>query len=138
MIGVVIVTHGGLGIELLKTAEMIIGKRRNVSVVSIDQKNSVDSARDRVSKAIKDVDGGDGVLLLTDMFGGTPSNIGISFLDELNIEVVSGVNLPMLMKISSLEEESDLREAANLIKEYGKENISVASNLLSRHVEKES
>ncbi len=79
MIGVVIVTHGGLGIELLKTAEMILGKRRNVSVVSIDQKNSVDSARDRVSKAIKDVDGGDGVLLLTDMFGGTPSNIGISF-----------------------------------------------------------
>ncbi len=138
MIGVVIITHGGLGIELLKTAEIIIGKRRNVSVVSIDQKNSVDSARDRVSKAIKDVDGGDGVLLLTDMFGGTPSNIGISFLDELNIEVVSGVNLPMLMKIPSLEEELELREAANLIKEYGKENISVASNLLSRHVEKES
>lgn len=138
MIGVVIITHGGLGIELLKTAEMILGKRRNVSVVSIDQKNSVDSARDRVSKAIKDVDGGNGVLLLTDMFGGTPSNIGISFLDELNIEVVSGVNLPMLMKIPSLEEELELREAANLIKEYGKENISVASNLLSRHIEKES
>ncbi len=138
MIGAVIVTHGNLGIELLKTAEIIVGKTRNISVVSIDQKDSVDSARERVKTAIKDVDAGDGVLLLTDMFGGTPSNIGISFLDELNIEVVSGVNLPMLMKISSMEEKSDLREVANLIKEYGKENISVASDLLSKHVERGS
>ncbi|MBI5182805.1 MAG: PTS sugar transporter subunit IIA [Nitrospinae bacterium] len=136
MIGVVIITHGSLGIELLKTAEMIIGKTRNVNVVSIDQNNSVDLARARISNAIKEVDAGDGVLVLTDMFGGTPSNISISFLDELNIEVVSGVNLPMLMKVPSIEEKSDIKEAANLIKEYGRENISVASDLLSRHVEK--
>jgi len=130
MIGAVIITHGRLGEELLNIAELISGKQENFKAISITSMDKVDDARKKIKNAIKEVDKGKGVLLLTDMFGGTPSNISLSFLDESNVEVITGVNLPMLLKLLDSREEKELKELANLIMEYGRKNISVASNRL--------
>lgn len=130
MIGAVIITHGRLGGELLNIAELISGKQENFKAISITSMDKVDDARKKIKNAIKEVDKGKGVLLLTDMFGGTPSNISLSFLDESNVEVITGVNLPMLLKLLDSREEKELKELANLIMEYGRKNISVASNRL--------
>lgn len=130
MIGVVIVAHGKLAHELMSTAELILGPQENFTAVSLHADWEVDEAREALKKAIGKVDQGKGVLLLTDLFGGTPSNLCLSFLEDDNIEVVSGVNLPMLIKLPSFTDKHDLGEVAMLIMEYGKRNISVASRRL--------
>ena len=130
MIGVVVVTHGELAQELLKTTESIVGSLENFEAVSVNAERDAEDERRTIEEAIRKVDQGDGVILLTDLFGGTPSNICLSFLKEMDVEVVSGVNLPMLIKLPSFMNNNNLEEAANLTMEYGKRNISVASRRL--------
>lgn len=130
MIGVVVVAHGGLAHEFLKTTESIVGPLENFTAVSLQGDWEADQARQAIQEAIRKVDKGDGVLLLTDLFGGTPSNICLSFLEDGNVEVISGVNLPMLIKLPSFTDEHKLQEAAMLAMEYGKRNISVATQRL--------
>ncbi len=131
MVGGLIVTHGRLAVELLNAAEAILGDIQHVAAVSIGWHDDVDMASAMVEKAIKRVDTGSGVLVLTDMFGGTPTNIASTFLDEGAIEVVTGVNLPMLIKLIQIGDEVDLADAAKLVRENGQNNIYIASELLS-------
>ena len=129
-VGVVVVTHYGVGKEFLQAMRLIIPEAPEFPFVSLDPAEPVDQMRSRIQAAIREVDQGEGVLILTDMFGGTPSNVALSFLTEHRIEVVTGVNLPMLIKLGSLQDEKPLEELAGLIKEYGQRNISVASEVL--------
>ena len=132
MIGVLITTHGNLGIELIRVAELIKGPLNGVLHVSTDQTKCVEDLKKEIGDTIKKLDKGKGVLILTDLFGGTPSNISLSFLKEGKVEVVTGVNLPMMLKLSEVKAEMSLNEYACMIKEYGKKNISVASEILSK------
>jgi PTS system mannose-specific IIA component len=134
MIGVLVITHSNLGSELIKAAEMIKGDLPGIIPVSIDANKSLKSINKEITSAIKKVDSKKGVLILTDLFGGTPSNISLSFLKEGKVEVVTGVNLPMLLKISTMRDEADLREFANFIRDYGRKNIYLASEVLNRKV----
>ncbi len=129
-VGVVIVTHYRLGEEFLQALRLIVPDAPPFGAVSIDPKQSVEEMRRAISQSLAKVDQGQGVLVLTDMFGGTPSNISLSFLEEHRVEVVTGVNLPMLIKLATLTEEKPLEELAAFIKSYGQRNISVASEIL--------
>lgn len=131
MIGIVIVTHGKLGKELVSTADIIVGKLENTITVSFDSLQGPENTKTHLEEAIGKVDRKEGVILLTDLFGGTPSNIAISFLNNDGIEVVSGVNLPMIIKIPFLKNAKNVHEAAKMLKKCGHESISVASHLLS-------
>lgn len=129
-IGVVLVTHYRLGEELLQALRLIVPDATDFRAVSIEPTQSVDEMRAGIEAALKEANHGHGVLVLTDMFGGTPSNISLSFLDEHPVEVVTGVNLPMLIKLATGVVPSDLVELATFIKDYGRRNISVASEIL--------
>ena len=129
-VGVVVVAHYRLGEELLQALRLIVPGASGFEAVSIEPKPSVDEMRASIAEAIDRVDAGAGVLILTDMFGGTPSNIALSFLGERRVEVVTGVNLPMLIKLATLRKEQPLEELAPFIKGYGQRNISLASELL--------
>lgn len=129
-VGVVIVTHYGLADEFLQALRLIIPDSPDFFAVSLDPSQSVEEMRERIHTGLKAAERGDGVLILTDMFGGTPSNMCLSFLEEHRVEVVTGINLPMLIKLATLSEEKPLEELATFIKEYGQRNISVASQLL--------
>ena len=129
-IGVVIVTHYRLGAEFLQALRLIVPDCPEFGSVAIEPSQSVNQMREAISIALRERDTGDGVLILTDMFGGTPSNMSLSFLDEHHVEVVTGINLPMLIKLATLTEEKSLEELARFVKEYGRRNISVASQLL--------
>jgi PTS system mannose-specific IIA component len=129
MVGLIVATHGRLAEELLRTAEGIVGPVARSCAVSIDSHTSVEEARGRLAAAIQQVgEEGDGVLVLTDMFGGTPANLALTFLDE-QIEVVTGVNLPMLLKLAGARSEG-LKAAAELATAQGQKNITLASGLL--------
>lgn len=130
MIGVVVVTHGQLATELVNAAETIVGDLPHFAALSIGWHDDVQDARDELGAAIARVQGPEGVLVVTDMFGGTPSNLGITFLDKQKVEVVTGVNLPMLIKLSSLRDAADLTAVARQIREHGRNAIWVASDLL--------
>lgn len=132
MIGIVIVTHGELGTELLRTAQEIVGTFLGVEAVSIHASEQIDKARKKIEAALQRVNAGGGVLILTDLFGGTPSNLVLSYLEAGRLEVVTGVNLPMLMKLPSLREEGDLRALADNLAKYGQRNILVASEFLAK------
>ena len=127
----VIVTHGHLAGELLAAAEMIIGPISHIAAVSIGWHDDVDAAREEVQRAISRVSQGAGVLLLTDMFGGTPTNIASMFLEEGSVEVVTGVNLPMVIKLASFSTEEPLAEVARKICEQGRQGIYFAGGLLA-------
>ncbi len=129
-IGVVIVTHYRLGDEFLQALRLIVPEAPEFHSVAIEPTQSVDEMRGEIASALKAADQGEGVLVLTDMFGGTPSNISLSFLEEQHVEVVTGVNLPMLIKLATFSEEKSLEDLATFIKKYGQRNISVASELL--------
>ena len=131
MVGVVLVTHGRLGEELLSTAQGIIGKLEAAASVGVGSSETMEQIRENLSKAIDGVDAGDGVLVLTDMFGGTPANLALSLLDERRVEVVTGANLPMVLKLSTARDSpATLGEIAHLIAGYGQKNIVHASDLL--------
>ncbi|OFV92662.1 MAG: hypothetical protein A3G76_02365 [Acidobacteria bacterium RIFCSPLOWO2_12_FULL_65_11] len=130
MIGVVVVTHGQLATELVNAAEMIVGELPQFTAVSIGWHDDVNDAREDIAQAIERVRGGQGVLLLTDMFGGTPSNLGMTFLEKDRLEVVTGVNLPMLIKLAGLRQSSDLLAVARQLRDDGRSAIWLASDLL--------
>jgi PTS system mannose-specific IIA component len=130
VIGVVVVTHGQLATELVNAAEMIVGDLPQFTAVSIGWHEDVNDARESILQAIERVRSDEGVLLLTDMFGGTPSNLGMTFLESGKLEVITGVNLPMLLKLASLQSLSDLSAIAREIRDHGRSAIWVASELL--------
>ena len=130
VIGVVVVTHGQLASELLNAAEMIVGDLPRFAAVSIGWHDEVNDAREDIAKAIERVQGDEGVLLLTDMFGGTPSNLGLTFLETDRVEVITGVNLPMLIKLASLQSSQNLLAVAREMRDHGRAAIRVASDLL--------
>jgi PTS system mannose-specific IIA component len=129
-IGVVLVTHYQIGKEFLHALRLIVPNTPDFLTVSIDPKQSVDEMRQLIERALKQADRGAGVLVLTDMFGGTPSNMSLSFVEEAGVEVVTGLNLPMLIKLATLSEDQPLEDLAKFIKSYGQRNISVASEIL--------
>ncbi len=130
-IGIVIITHGNLGEALLDTCSMITGESGRITSISVQAGDDVEDTRDRIASAIDGVKGDKGVILVVDMFGGTPSNISLSFLGGDDIEVVTGVNLPMLTKLRSLGADVTLREAACALRDYGQEHIKVATEYLA-------
>lgn len=131
MIGIVIVTHRQLGDALIDTAGFILASTpERVVSVSIDMNEKADKLREKISGGIKKVNQQEGVLILTDMFGGTPSNLSYSFLEEGRIEVISGVNLPILIKAINSRNDMDLGKLAECIEAYGKKSISLASGIL--------
>jgi PTS system mannose-specific IIA component len=127
----VIVTHGQLASELLAAAEMIVGAISYITSVSIGWHDDVDAARDEIERAIKRVSDGSGVLILTDMFGGTPTNIAAMFLAEREVEVVTGVNLPMVIKLASQTGDETLEMIAQRVRDQGREGIYLAGDLLA-------
>ena len=130
MIGVVVVTHGQLATELVNAAEVIVGDLPQFTAVSIGWHDDVNDAREDIAQAIERVRGDAGVLLLTDMFGGTPSNLGMTFLEKDRLEVITGVNLPMLIKLASVRGSMSLPAAVTAAQEAGRKYINVASQLL--------
>ncbi len=130
MIGVVVVTHGQLATELVNAAEMIVGDLPQFTAVSIGWHDEVNDAREDIAQAIERVRSDSGVLVLTDMFGGTPSNLAITFLEKDRVEVITGVNLPMLIKLAGLAGTADLTAVAREMREHGRNAIWVASDLL--------
>lgn len=131
MIGIVLVTHSQLGDALIEAAEFIIGnKAQDIVSVSIDLNESADKLREKIAAGIKKVDRRQGILILTDMFGGTPSNLSYSFLEEGRVEVLSGVNLPILLRAVTTRKGMELDRLAASLEVYGKKSISLASSIL--------
>jgi len=131
VIGLVIVTHGGLAQEFQAALEHVHGPQKQVAAISIGPDDDMETRRDDILLAIKEVDSGMGAVLLTDMFGGTPSNLAISVMEQARVEVIAGVNLPMLIKLASVRGECDLEDAISQAQEAGRKYISVASKILS-------
>jgi len=131
VIGVVVVTHGQLANELVNAAEMIVGDLPQFTAVSIGWHDDVNDAREDISQAIERVRGEEGVLLLTDMFGGTPSNLSISVMNRPNVEVLAGINLPMLVKLAKVRGDCSLEKSVAAAQEAGKKYITVASRVLA-------
>ena len=133
MIGLIVATHGNLGAELLSSTQMIIGPVRNARAVSISPDNSMENIRDAISAAVAEVGTDDnGVIIVTDMFGGTPANVSMTFLEPQAVEVLTGVNLPMLLKFFNSQENLALDELAGILKSYGQQSIALASEYLQR------
>lgn len=131
MIGILVVTHRQLGDALIDCVEFILGEQpASLSAISIDIRENADALRKKVTKGIKDVRTKKGVLILTDMFGGTPSNLSYSFLEEGSVEVISGVNLPILLKAVDYRKDKSLTELAEHLERFGKRSISLASGIL--------
>ncbi len=132
MVGIVLVTHGELAKELISAVNFVLSSNPSVKMegVCLDPDREFESFKQEIKTAIKKVKSNDGILLVTDMFGGTPSNISLTFLDENNIEVISGVNLPMLLKLATLSDKVTLMEAVKIAEAAGRDNIIVASKLL--------
>lgn len=131
MIGLVIVTHGGLAVEFRSALEHIVGPQSHLETVSIGAEDDMAARRTEILDAIRRTDTGEGTIILTDMFGGTPSNLAISVMDEANVEVIAGINLPILVKLASLRSEVRLHEAVALAREAGRKYIKVASQELT-------
>ncbi len=130
MIGLVLVTHGNLAEEFRAAVEHVVGAQTMLATICIGPDDNMEQRRQDIVDAISQVDGGNGVVLLTDMFGGTPSNLAISLLDKDHVEVIAGINLPMLIKFSSIRETMSLQEAVLEAKEAARKYISVASEVL--------
>ena len=131
MIGGVIVTHGQLANELVSAAEMIVGEIHHITAVSIGWHDDVDVAREEIERAIQRVDTGRGVILLTDMFGGTPTNLAATFLGQAVVEIVTGVNLPMVIKLATQEQDEKLDELARRVRDQGQQQIHLTSDILA-------
>ena len=131
MIGIVIVTHGRLAEEFRAALEHVVGRQEQLATVCIGPEDPGEACRRHIVEMINSVDTGQGAVVLSDMFGGTPSNLAISVMNECRIEVVAGVNLPMLIKLASIRADKGLAEAVDLAKEAGRKYISVASHVLA-------
>lgn len=131
MIGIVIITHGGLATEFRSALEHVVGPQAQLETLSIGPDDDMERRRGELIEAVRRADAGRGVIILTDMFGGTPSNLAISVMEATGAEVLAGANLPMLVRLASVRKDKTLAEAANLAKEAGRKYISVASQVLS-------
>lgn len=130
MIGLVLVTHGRLAAEFVAAMEHVVGAQAQCAAVCIEANDDMEEKRSEIRNAAAAVDSGDGVILLTDMFGGTPSNLAISLLEQPNLEVIAGINLPMLIRLASIRSTKNITEAVDLAQQAGRKYISVASQLL--------
>ena len=131
MIGVVLVTHGGLAREFVAALEHIVGAQDQTETVLIGPDDDIEKRRQEIIRKVTDVDSGDGVVVLTDLFGGTPSNLAISIMDTQKVEIIAGGNLPMLIKLASVRDSMSLADAAEAAQKSGKKYINLASRLLS-------
>ncbi|MGH6975221.1 MAG: PTS sugar transporter subunit IIA [Stellaceae bacterium] len=131
MIGMVLVTHGRLAAEFIAALEHVVGPQRNIAAICIGPEDDMEKRRQDILRSVEEVGNGDGVVLLTDMFGGTPSNLAISIMDKAKVEVIAGVNLPMLIKLASLRQTESLANAVRGAQEAGRKYINVASQLLA-------
>ena len=131
MIGMVLVTHGRLAVEFIAALEHVVGPQQRIAAVCIGAEDDMEQRRRDILESVARVEEGDGVVLLTDMFGGTPSNLAISVLDRANVEVIAGVNLPMLIKLATLRQSESLERTVLGAQEAGRKYINVASQLLS-------
>ena len=129
-IGTVVVTHGNIGVEMVRAAASIVIDPNPMVGVALEHDEEVDRMREKIRAAIMEVDRDGGVLLLSDMFGGTPSNLCLSFLEEGKVEVITGANLPMIIKLASLKDHQSLGDTAEFIREYGQKNIALAGAVL--------
>lgn len=130
MIGMVLVTHGRLAEEFVAATEHVVGPQQDILAICIGPDDDMDVRREEIIEAARQVDSGAGVILLTDMFGGTPSNLAISILEKDRIEVIAGINLPMLIRLASMRAESSLSEAVQAAETAGRKYINVASSVL--------
>ena len=130
LVGLVLVTHGNLALEFISAMQHVVGKQEKVAAVCIGPEDDMEMCRQEILDKVGEVDSGAGVVVLTDMFGGTPSNLAISIMDRANVEIIAGVNLPMLIKIATLRKEKNLKETVSGAQEAGKKYINVASQLL--------
>lgn len=130
MIGLVLVTHGALADEFKLAMEHVVGPQDNIETIAIGPEDNAESRRDDILAAIDRADTGGGVIILTDMFGGTPSNLAISVMQNRNVEVIAGVNLPMLVKLGRVRADMPIADAVNIAQEAGKKYITVANSLL--------
>ncbi len=130
MIGLVLVTHGNLALEFISAMQHVVGKQENVEAVCIGPEDDMEMRRAEILDKVSKVDSGSGVVVLTDMFGGTPSNLAISIMDRANVEILAGMNLPMLIKIASLRKDKTMKETVEGAQEAGKKYINIASQLL--------
>lgn len=131
MIGLVIVTHGRLAEEFLSAMAHVVGPQEQASAICIAPDDDMEQRRKDILEAVQATDSGDGVIMLTDMFGGTPSNLAISLLDQAKLEVIAGVNLPMLIKLASARQQCSLTQAVEQARDAGRKYISVASKVLA-------
>ncbi|HAI32635.1 MULTISPECIES: PTS sugar transporter subunit IIA [Thalassospira] len=131
MIGMVLVTHGDLAKEFVSALQHVVGEQENVEAVCIGPDDDMEQRRSDILSSVEKVDSGKGVVLLTDMFGGTPSNLAISIMEQANVEVIAGVNLPLLIKLASVRIDGTLAETVNAAQDAGRKYINVASRLLS-------
>ena len=127
MIGMVLVTHGNLANEFISAMQHVVGKQEQIAPVCIGPEDDMEMRRAEILKKVEEVNDGSGVVVLTDMFGGTPSNLAISIMDRAPVEIIAGVNLPMLIKLASLRKEKNLKETVSGAQEAGKKYINVAS-----------
>lgn len=132
MIGMVLVTHGRLAEEFIAATEHVVGAQQNIQAICIGPDDDMEQRRLEILEAVKTVESGDGVVLLTDMFGGTPSNLAISIMEKGKVEVIAGINLPMLIKLASVRQALGLEEAVDAAKEAGIKYINVASQILGK------
>ena len=130
MIGLVLVTHGALATEFVTAMEHVVGKQRAIAAICIGPDDDMDARREDIARAIAEVDGGRGVIVLTDLFGGTPSNMAISLMQPGKIEVIAGINLPMLIRLEGARRTMGVRDAVAAAREAGRKYISVASEVL--------
>ena len=131
MIGIVLVTHGRLAAEFRAALEHVMGPQRQIETIKIDPKDDIDERRQEIIEAVKRVDSGQGVAILTDMFGGTPSNLAISCMSRPKVEVLAGINLPMLVKLAKVREERSLPDAIAMAQEAGRKYVTIASRVLA-------
>ena len=131
MIGVVLVTHGRLAEEFVGALQHVVGVQDQILAICIESDDDIEACRSEILSAVSEADSGDGVILLTDMFGGTPSNLAISVMEQANVEVVAGINLPMLIKLATSRDGNSLAEVAICAQEAGRKYINVASTLLA-------
>jgi PTS system mannose-specific IIA component len=131
MIGIVIIAHAGLATEFRAALEHVVGPQSQLEALSIGPEDDVEQRRRQLIEIVRGVDGGDGVVILTDMFGGTPSNLAISVMEDTGAEVLAGVNLPMLIRLASVRKDKSLVQAVGLAKDAGRKYISVASQVLA-------
>ena len=130
MIGLVLVTHGNLALEFISAMQHVVGKQDQVEAVCIGPEDDMETRRAEILKKVESVNKGDGAIVLTDMFGGTPSNLALSIMEKAKVEIIAGINLPMLIKLCSLRKEKSLKESVTGAQEAGKKYITVASQLL--------